>query len=103
MYRWNGACSISNRCTGQYGTFSGDQRSDKVCISRLNHRTDQCFRPGGHLRTAWNYHSSNGNPCGILHSDSLFYHLGVWQHRANIRRLANGTENKIGAKKKEQK
>lgn len=21
MYRWNGACSISDRCTGQYGTF----------------------------------------------------------------------------------
>ena len=41
----------------------------------LNHRTDQCFRPGGHLRTAWDYHSSNGNPCGILHSDSLFYHF----------------------------
>ena len=36
---------------------------------------DQCFRPGGHLRTAWDYHSSNGNPCGILHSDSLFYHF----------------------------
>lgn len=75
MYRWNGACSISDRCTGQYGTFSGDQRSDKVCISRLDHRTDQCFRPGGYLRTAWDYHSSNGNPCGILHSDSLFYHF----------------------------
>lgn len=25
--------------------------------------------------------------------------LGVWQHRANIRRLLNGTENKLGAKK----
>ena len=33
------------------------------------------FCPGGHLRTAWDYHSSNGNPCGILHSDSLFYHF----------------------------
>ena len=75
MYRWYGACSISNRCTGQYGTFPGDQRSDKICISRLDHRTDQCFCPGGHLRTAWDYHSSNGNPCGILHSDSLFYHF----------------------------
>ena len=46
-----------------------------VCISRLNHRTDQCFRPGGRIWTAWDYHSSNGNPCGILHSDSLFYHF----------------------------
>ena len=34
---------------------------------------------------------------------ACFTILGVWQHRANIRRLANGTENKIGAKKKEQK
>ena len=33
---------------------------------------------------------------------ACFTILGVWQHRANIRRLANGTENKIGAKKKEQ-
>ena len=41
----------------------------------LNHRTDQCFRPGGRIWTAWDYHSSNGNPCGILHSDSLFYHF----------------------------
>ena len=68
-----------------------------------DHRTDQCFRPGGRIWTAWDYHSSNGNPCGILHSDTCFTILGVWQHRANIRRLANGTENKIGAKKKEQK
>lgn len=27
--------------------------------------------------------------------------MGIWRHHANIRRLLNGTENKIGAKKKE--
>lgn len=31
---------------------------------------------------------------------ACFTILGVWQHRANIRRLMNGTENKLGAKKK---
>ena len=34
---------------------------------------------------------------------ACFTILGVWQHRANIKRLANGTENKLGAKKQEQK
>lgn len=33
---------------------------------------------------------------------ACFSILGVWQHRANIKRLLNGTENKLGAKKKEQ-
>lgn len=27
--------------------------------------------------------------------------MGIWRHHTNIRRLLNGTENKIGAKKKE--
>ncbi len=27
--------------------------------------------------------------------------MGIWRHRTNIKRLLNGTENKIGAKKKE--
>lgn len=27
--------------------------------------------------------------------------MGIWRHRSNIRRLLSGTENKIGAKKKE--
>lgn len=31
---------------------------------------------------------------------ACFSILGIWQHRANIRRLLNGTENKLGAKKK---
>ena len=26
--------------------------------------------------------------------------MAIWRHRANIKRLLNGTENKIGAKKK---
>ena len=26
--------------------------------------------------------------------------MGIWRHKANIRRLLNGTENKLGAKKK---
>ena len=30
---------------------------------------------------------------------ACFSLLGVWQHRANIKRLLNGTENKLGAKK----
>ena len=28
-----------------------------------------------------------------------FTALGIWQHRSNIKRLLNGTENKLGAKK----
>ena len=31
---------------------------------------------------------------------ACFTVLGIWQHRANIRRLMNGTENKFGSKKK---
>ncbi len=27
--------------------------------------------------------------------------MGIWRHRTNIKRLINGTENKLGAKKKE--
>lgn len=27
--------------------------------------------------------------------------MGIWRHRTNIKRLLNGTENKLGAKKKE--
>lgn len=30
---------------------------------------------------------------------ACFTVLGIWQHRANIKRLLNGTENKLGAKK----
>ena len=26
--------------------------------------------------------------------------MAIWRHRANIKRLMNGTENKIGSKKK---
>ena len=103
MYRWNGACSISDRCTGQYGTFPGDQRSDKICISRLDHRTDQCFVQV----VIYGQLGIITVPMGIRAEfyivTACFTILGVWQHRANIRRLANGTENKIGAKKKEQK
>ena len=32
---------------------------------------------------------------------ACFSILGVWQHRANIKRLANGTENRLGAKKQD--
>ena len=31
---------------------------------------------------------------------ACFTVLGIWQHRANIGRLMNGTENKFGSKKK---
>ena len=27
--------------------------------------------------------------------------MGIWRHRTNIKRLLSGTENKLGAKKKE--
>lgn len=30
-----------------------------------------------------------------------FAALGIWQHRSNVKRLINGTENKLGAKKKD--
>ena len=69
MYRWTGACSISDRWQPvSMGLLSGDQRSDTVCISRLNTSVlISVFDPGGRIWTAWDYHSSNGNPCGILH------------------------------------
>ena len=33
---------------------------------------------------------------------AVFSLLALWRHRANIKRLLNGTENKLGAKKKEE-
>lgn len=33
---------------------------------------------------------------------ACFTAMGLWRHNANIKRLLNGTENKIGAKKKEE-
>ncbi len=46
---------------------------------------------------------------GILHSSLPEFYgmagaisaMGIWRHHSNIRRLLSGTENKIGAKKKE--
>lgn len=34
--------------------------------------------------------------CGVAAAISL---MGIWRHRSNIKRLLNGTENKVGAKK----
>lgn len=103
MYRWNGACSISDRCTGRMGLF--------LVISAVTKYVSLGSIIG--LISVFVQVVVYGQlgiitvPMGIRAEfyivTACFTILGVWQHRANIRRLANGTENKIGAKKKEQK
>ena len=95
-------------CHDKMNKNTGALQFDSIQVNKTAHLFNDTAKPACNIIINFAYPIKSSDD---MLKDSLntyfisacFTILGVWQHRANIRRLANGTENKIGAKKKEQK
>ena len=98
MYVRYDPCSVSACSANLPDTVYWINRDYKICIVRFYTCCDKLSDPGTDI---WP-HGISSCGYGIYIVSACFTAMALWRHKANIKRLLTGTENKFGMKKNQE-
>ena len=102
MYVRYDPCSVSACSANLPDTVYWINRDYKICIVRFYPCCDKLSDPGTDIGHMGYLHVDTAYLPEFYIVSACFTAMALWRHKANIKRLLTGTENKFGMKKNQE-